>query len=78
MFELFSERIQPLLKVMLATAFLSALGCGIRGDPVPPDRPPEIGRGRPTFKRATEGIAPGKTIHKNSESEDVDEDEKSQ
>lgn len=32
------------------------LGCGVRGDPVPPQRPVEIGRGKPSYKRATEKI----------------------
>jgi hypothetical protein len=32
-------------------------GCGVRGKPLPPLTPPEIGRGRPTFHRATEDLA---------------------
>lgn len=31
-------------------------GCGVKGDPLPPERPPEIGRGKPTFQRATRNI----------------------
>lgn len=31
-------------------------GCGVKGDPLPPERPVELGRGRPTYKRATEGL----------------------
>ncbi len=32
------------------------IGCGVKGDPLPPERPVELGRGRPTYRRATEGI----------------------
>lgn len=28
--------------------------CGVKGRPQPPLEPPELGRGEPTFKRATE------------------------
>lgn len=31
-------------------------GCGVKGDPLPPEKPAELGRGRPTYKRATENI----------------------
>ena len=31
-------------------------GCGVKGDPLPPEKPIELGRGRPTYKRATEGL----------------------
>lgn len=31
-------------------------GCGVKGDPVPPERPPLLGRGRPTYRRATEKV----------------------
>ena len=32
-------------------------GCGVRSRPLPPLTPPELGRGSPTFKRATEEMA---------------------
>ena len=38
--------------VMGALAFVCA--CGVRGRPQPPLTPAELGRGQPTFKRATE------------------------
>ncbi len=42
-------------KLILLTIFLlSVPGCGVRGRPQPPETPPEIGRGQPTFRRATE------------------------
>ncbi len=39
-----------------ALAFCFVFGCGVKGDPIPPERPAELGRGRPTYRRATEGI----------------------
>lgn len=60
--------------------FWFTFGCGVKGDPVPPDKPSEIGRGRPTYKRATEGIKlerkrPGPRV---SEDEDEREEEDEQ
>lgn len=34
----------------------SSTGCGVKGDPVPPEKSVELGRGSPTFHRATKGI----------------------
>lgn len=34
----------------------AVLGCGVKGDPLPPERPPELGRGRPSYRRATEQL----------------------
>ena len=31
-------------------------GCGVKGDPLPPEKPTELGRGRPTYRRASEEI----------------------
>jgi len=36
--------------------FLMVSACGVKGDPLPPEKPADIGRGRPTFKRATEPL----------------------
>lgn len=33
------------------------VGCGVRGDPVPPSTPPPLGRGAPNYKQATEGLS---------------------
>ena len=30
----------------------ATFGCGVKGDPLPPERPPELGSGEPTHKRA--------------------------
>ena len=55
---------------LLAIVFWSA-GCGVKGDPLPPEKPTELGRGRPTYKRATEGIP----IEKNKTEEDEDDEQ---
>ena len=34
-----------------------ASGCGVKGDPMPPGKAPELGRGKPNHKRATESLA---------------------
>ncbi len=31
-------------------------GCGVKGDPLPPEKPTDLGRGRPTYRRASEEI----------------------
>lgn len=46
------------LKLILLVFFACLeIGCGVKGDPVPPSRPPELGHGRPNFKQATEEFA---------------------
>lgn len=32
------------------------LACGVRGRPQPPLKPPELGRGEPSYKKAVEDI----------------------
>ena len=41
--------------LMTSLIFLS-LGCGVRGRPLPPENPPPLGRGEPSFKKATEKV----------------------
>ena len=53
---------KPISKGLLLLSFAAACGCGVKGDPLPPEKPADIGRGRPTYKRATEEIK----IQKNS------------
>jgi hypothetical protein len=43
--------------IILSSALFCQLGCGVRGDPVPPKIPAELGRGQPTYKGATEDLA---------------------
>lgn len=42
--------------LILIAIYIVCVGCGVRGDPLPPETPAELGRGRPNYKRATEGI----------------------
>ena len=42
---------------LLAVGMLAAAGCGVRGRPQAPLTPAQLGRGQPTFKRATEEFA---------------------
>ncbi|MCB0364187.1 MAG: hypothetical protein H6624_13805 [Bdellovibrionaceae bacterium] len=44
-----------LLITSLALSVYS-LGCGVKGDPLPPEKPPELGRGKPSYSRATKGM----------------------
>jgi len=48
-----------MIRILVFTFFsvYSLMGCGVRGRPQPPLQPPEIGRGQPNFKRATEPMA---------------------
>lgn len=43
--------------VFVIAIFPMLTACGVRGRPQPPLTPPELGRGEPTFKRATEEFA---------------------
>ncbi len=46
---------------MKLTIILSILAlcvsCGVKGDPIPPRSPKDLGRGQPTYKGATEELA---------------------
>ena len=44
-----------LLGVFFSSLLLHA-GCGVKGDPMPPGTPAEIGRGEPTYRRAVEEL----------------------
>ncbi len=43
-------------KLILFFVISLITACGVKGDPLPPEKPPSLGRGRPTYKRATEDI----------------------
>ena len=60
---------------VLALACFAILACGVKGDPLPPEKPVELGRGRPTYKRATEEIPIEKARPRAQDEEDKDEDE---
>lgn len=61
--------------IFLCAGFVSA--CGVKGDPLPPEKPVELGRGRPTYRRATEGmkIEHQRSIHDEEEDEDKKDDD---
>jgi len=42
--------------LLLLLVGVCILGCGVKGDPLPPENPPVIGRGYPTFRKATERL----------------------
>jgi hypothetical protein len=61
--------------IVIALA-LEIAGCGVRGDPIPPGTPAELGRGKPSYKRASEDLAfPVSTPPGQSEEGDDSEDE---
>lgn len=71
-------------KLLLSMMLLFLSGCGVKGDPLPPEKPPVLGRGQPTYREATEEFfIPGppkivfeKEDEKNLEDEELeDEDE---
>lgn len=63
-------------KISLFFLFLFGLcACGVKGDPLPPEKPAELGRGRPTYKRATEGIKVERK-RRSADEEEKDEEER--
>lgn len=40
---------------VMCAAFVAA-GCGVRGRPLPPEVPAPLGRGEPSFSKATEKV----------------------
>ncbi|MCB0341965.1 MAG: hypothetical protein H6626_11480 [Pseudobdellovibrionaceae bacterium] len=43
-----------LIKLELVISMgVSISACGIKGDPLPPEKPAEISQGRPTYERST-------------------------
>jgi len=63
------------LRMLLAAALPPLVSCGVKGDPLPPERPTQIGRGKPTYSRAAKKInlmpqAPIEDPDKDKEDED--------
>lgn len=46
------------LVLVMGLVGAGAVGCGVKGKPLPPLEPAEIGRGAPTYKRAAEQAKP--------------------
>ena len=42
--------------ILTLSVLVLVSGCGVKGDPMPPERPADLGRGRPNYKGATQGI----------------------
>lgn len=65
------------LPVILLVVSIVSSGCGVKGDPLPPVEPAHIGRGEPTFNRATREIVdptlPAIDLVDPTEEEDEDE-----
>ena len=60
------------------TVFAAVQGCGVKGRPLPPEKPAELGRGKPTFTRTTEdfrfrNIPPVETEADSQTTDDEDE-----
>ena len=69
-----------IFKLSMILVVTGLLGCGVKGDPLPPEKPADIGRGRPTYKRATEDlklrkVTPRKVNQKYQDDEEDDERE---
>jgi hypothetical protein len=63
---------RPISVLALFLLTLFVLNCGVKGDPLPPERPAELGRGRPTYRRAAERV---KVIPQPKEVLDEDDEE---
>ncbi len=72
--------LRRLKKFSLVIFYLWLSACGVKGDPLPPEAPPELGRGRPTYRRATEGIRieRQRPVKSEAEEDEDDEDEESE
>ena len=62
--------------ILFILATLALAACGVKGDPVPPERAAYIGRGRPTFKGATEGIKVQQQLPPDLDRSEADEKER--
>lgn len=59
------------MRLLCFIIFMFIAACGVKGDPVAPETPTEIGRGRPTYQRALRKIP----VNEKSKVKDQDEDE---
>jgi len=70
---------QSFLIFVVALFGLSNTFCGVRGSPMPPEKPPELGRGRPSYRRAVKGMPQSQKpslMKKNNSNEGEAEDAK--
>lgn len=57
----------------LILSMIGIIGCGVKGDPKPPTKPPHLGRGEPTFKEAVKDVKPVDVKELNGKEENEDE-----
>ncbi|MCB0383810.1 MAG: hypothetical protein KDD43_00350 [Bdellovibrionales bacterium] len=50
------KRFGEVMLLIITALSLANTGCGVKGDPLPPEKPPELGRGKPSYNRATKGM----------------------
>lgn len=66
-----------LKNALLFTVAAGAIHCGVKGDPVPPATPAEIGRGKPLFKgEEDESVSPVKKKYDPADKQDDQDQEK--
>lgn len=63
-------------KLLTISSILIVCGCGVKGDPLPPEKPVDLGRGRPTYRKATEGIKIEKRSYRFEEDEEDQEEDR--
>jgi hypothetical protein len=67
-----------MIKILILTILpFLCLGCGVKGDPLPPIEPETIGRGKPTYKRAVKNFKVNENandVEDEQEEEEADEE----
>lgn len=46
-----------MIKILIAAGCIFVLGCGVKGKPQAPLKPALLGRGKPSFTKATESMS---------------------
>ena len=63
-----------LIEFLMASGLaLIMAGCGVKGDPLPPETAPRLGRGHPTYTKASKQLTPD---FQSSQRKKKDEEEK--
>ena len=74
-----TTHLKPLANLFRWVILLYLCACGVKGDPLPPEKPPTLGRGQPSYRRAAEEIAlpnlPPMDFQEEEEKEEDDEEE---
>ncbi|MCB0406935.1 MAG: hypothetical protein KDD34_01960, partial [Bdellovibrionales bacterium] len=56
--------------IIFCIALGGLFGCGVKGDPLPPEKAPRLGRGHPTYSGASEYVSPDYTTKKKVDAEE--------